>query len=56
MNIVAGGYDESSDRVPTVELNIAGENSWTYGSQLPKALTGLRGVSVMSQFYVIGRY
>ena len=38
----------------TVELNIAEERSWTFGSPLPDAMYGLRGVTVLSQFYVTG--
>ena len=54
INIVAGGEDEEYNNLDSVELNVAGENGWTFGSPLPKALAGLRGVTVMSQFYVTG--
>ena len=53
MNIVAGG-NEGNHNVDSVEINVAGENRWTYGSPLPNKLTQLRGVTLMSQFYITG--
>jgi len=52
-NIVAGGYSYGS-YLDSVELLVDGENGWTYGSPLPKPLMALRGVTVMSQFYITG--
>ena len=49
---MAGGSDGSY--LDSVELNVAGENGWTYGSPLPKQLWAPRGVTVMSRFYIIG--
>ena len=58
-NIVAGGLGRvgawgEEDYMNIVELNIAGEKNWKLGSPLPVALEGLRGVTVLSQFYVTG--
>ena len=53
MNIVAGGWD-NFNYLDSVEVNVAGENNWSYGTSLPKPLVGLRGVTVMSQFYITG--
>ena len=53
-NIVAGGYRGGS-YLDSVELNIEGEKGWMYGSPLPKPLAWLRGVTVMSQFYITGK-
>ena len=49
---MAGGSDGSY--LDSVELNVAGENGWTYGFPLPKQLWAPRGVTVMSWFYIIG--
>ena len=49
---MAGGSDGSY--LDSVELNVAGENGWTYGFPLPKQLWAPRGVTVMSRFYIIG--
>ena len=49
---MAGGSDGSY--LDSVELNVAGENGWTYGSPLSKQLWAPRGVTVMSWFYIIG--
>ena len=38
----------------SVELNVAGENGWTYGSPLSRTMIELRGVTVLSQFYILG--
>ena len=56
MNIVAGGYDRLDIRLDSVELNVAGEYSWTTGSPLPRPLTALRGVTIMSQFFITGEF
>ena len=42
------------DYLNTVELNIAGEKTWKFGSPLPVAMDDMRGVTVLSQFYVTG--
>ena len=55
INIVAGGQAGYGSYLDSVELNVAGERGWTYGSPLPKPLNGPRGVTVMSQFYLTGQ-
>ena len=54
MNIVAGGYDDDYNYLDSVEVNVAEQDNWRIGSKLPTALSGLRGVTVMSQFYITG--
>ena len=54
INIVAGGVGDEYNTLDSVELNVAGDNGWTYGSLLPKPMSGSRGVTVMSQFYITG--
>ena len=54
INIVAGGTNDENAPLDSVELNVAGENGWTFGSPLPNPLIGPRGVTVMSQFYITG--
>jgi len=53
MNIVAGGLD-GSNTLDSVEVNVAEQDNWWYGTKLPTALAGLKGVTVMSQFYITG--
>ena len=56
VNIVVGGLDDSHEsNLDSVEVNVAGENSWSYGKPLAKPLRDLRGVTIMSQFYITGR-
>ena len=38
----------------SVEVNIAGERGWKFAQSLDNPLTGPRGVTVMSKFYLIG--
>ena len=52
MNIVAGGW--YGYLLDSVEVNVAGQNSWAYGFPLPKPMSSLRGVTVMSHFYITG--
>ena len=55
INIVAGGFDYYEyDGTDTVELNVAGENNWSYGYPLSKPIRNLRGVTVLSHFYITG--
>jgi len=55
VNIVVGGYDSNAGgNLDSVEVNVAGENSWRYGNPLAKPLRDLRGVTIMSQFYITG--
>ena len=56
MNIVAGGsdYDHGMILMDSVEVNVAGQDNWTYGTKLPRVMNALRGVTVMSQFYITG--
>jgi len=35
INIVAGGVGDEYNTLDSVELNVAGENGWTYGSPFP---------------------
>ena len=35
-------------------MNVAGEKTWKFGSPLPVAMDSLKGVTVLSQFYVTG--
>ena len=51
---MAGGVGDEYNTLDSVELNVAGDNGWTYGSLLPKPMSGSRGVTVMSQFYITG--
>ena len=53
MNIVAGGHYLGS-WLDSVEVNVAEHDNWRFGTKLPTALAGLRGVTVMSQFYITG--
>ena len=53
MNIVAGGWD-GSNRLDSVEVNVAEQDNWMYGTKIPTAVSGLRGVTVISQFYITG--
>jgi len=52
-NIVAGG-NSNGIYVDSVELNVYGNNGWTYGSPLSKPMWGSRGVTVTSKFYITG--
>ena len=54
MNIVAGGSDSDHGLLDSVEVNVAGQDNWTYGTKLPRVMNALRGVTVMSQFYITG--
>ena len=54
MNIVAGGWNDGSNRLDSVEVNVAEHDDWRLGTKIPTALSGLRGVTVMSQFYITG--
>ena len=54
MNIVAGGFDAVFNHLDSVEVNVAGEDNWTYGTKLPRVMNACRGVTVMSQFYITG--
>ena len=57
INIVAGGFEPfvDGDILDSVKVNIAGEKSWSLVSPLPKPLGWLKGVTVMSRFYVTGQ-
>jgi len=57
LNIVAGGFFDDGRfgyLLDTVEVNVAGQNSWRYGFPLPKAISSMRGVTAMSHFYITG--
>ena len=55
INIVAGGKDEfKSMMLDSIEVNVSGEYSWSFGTPLSKPLYESRGVTVMSQFYLTG--
>ena len=49
---MAGGFATSI--LDSVEVNVAGEKGWKFGVSLDSPLTGPRGVTVMSKFYLIG--
>ena len=51
---MAGGVGDEYNTLDSVELNVAGENGWTYGSPLSRTMIELQGVTVLSQFYVLG--
>ena len=53
-NIVAGGLSGGLDLLDTVELNVAGEKTWKFGPPLPFAICGMKGVTVLSKFYLTG--
>merc|ERR1712126_300791 len=55
INIVAGGKDEFKNMMlASIEVNVNGEYSWSFGTPLSKPLYESRGVTVMSQFYLTG--
>ena len=64
INIVAGGGHTSAGGIfeltETVELNVAGERRWSYGTPLAKPIWGARGVTILSnisklsEFYITG--
>ena len=51
--IVAGGYSGSRD-LSSTEVLRAGATEWTTGGALPSARYGLKGVTILNQFYVTG--
>ena len=51
--IVAGGYDGGS-ALSSTEVLRAGATEWTTGGALPSARYGLKGVTILNQFYVTG--
>ena len=52
--IVAGGYSGSSSYLSSTEVLRAGGSRWRTGGALPSARYGLRGVTILNQFYVTG--
>ena len=46
MNIVAGGYD-GSKYLDSVEVNVAEQDNWRYGTKIPTAMVGLSKVGLV---------
>ena len=55
--IVTGGFDSSvGDRLSSTETLTAGSSEWVEAGALPTARSGLTGVTVDNQFYVLGEW
>ena len=60
INIVAGGGHTSEGGIfeltDTVELNVGGERSWSYGTPLTKPMWGARGVTILSNISKLSEF
>ena len=55
MLLVAGGWQGTS-AISSTEVYVDGDSAWTQGPPLPRALTGLRGVSGNNEVLMIGTF
>ena len=54
--LVTGGIFGVNEATSSTEVYVEGASAWTQGPELPRALLGLRGVSVNNEVLMIGTF
>ena len=54
VNLVCGGFDSVGEKFSSCEINLDGDNSWSYAFPLPEQIWFLRGITIDNRVLMTG--